>query len=69
MQIKKYLTYLIVILMALGNLYWIGNYFWKKETQKFFNSGVVFVFETAKKNGTVTYTTPSGEKIILILQK
>jgi hypothetical protein len=67
--IKKIAIILIIGISIIGNLYWIGNYFWKKETQKFFNSGVAFVFETAKKNGSVTYTTTSGEKIILILQR
>lgn len=67
--IKKIATVLIIGLLVLGNFLWAGNYFWTKERTKIFNSGVVFVFETAKKNGSVTYTTPEGEKIILILQQ
>jgi len=67
--IKKVAIILVIGISIIGNLYWVGNYFWSKERTKIFNSGVIFVFETAKKNGTVTYTTPNGEKIILILQE
>ena len=68
-KIIKPILIAIFLLSILGNIYFFGKQWYEKKLAERFNQGVVFVFETAKKNGTVTYTTLEGEKIILILQQ
>ena len=62
---KKRLIYLILVVSLFGNAWYFGSQWFAKEKQKAFNQGVITVFQTAQKNGSVQMTI-DGKTIKLI---
>lgn len=71
MKIKNIFTIKIVIVFlliisALGNLYWFGGNWLKSERAKYYNAGVIYVFQQGEKTGQVNYTNQDGKTIKLL---
>lgn len=66
---KIIITILILIFIASigANIYIFSKQWYNKQLNKSFNAGVIWVFDQGKKLGQVSYTTPEGEVIILII--
>lgn len=66
--IIKIIAITLIAASFLGNLYLLGSKQLAKERTKSFNAGVMYVFDLAQKNGTVSYTDKNGKQITLIIK-
>lgn len=62
---KKLIIITILVASLIGNAYYFGGAWLKKDRQANFNAGVITVFQTAQQNGQVQMTL-DGQLIKLI---
>lgn len=64
--IKRIFLFVLFVSLA-GNACWLGTKWMNKERMKYYNSGVMYVFQKAAELGKVNFTDDKGQKIELIL--